>query len=217
MKRKTHNIKHVKKEKNKNFFMFHVSCFMQQAGFTILELIIVLAVFAIVISTTASIFISIIGQQKRISEEQELLNQTSYVVEYMTRPIMTAVKASTTTCLGAVGRLYLLTHKDMAAGVYQGIKFIASDNNCQEFFLDADGILKETKGATTTNILSSNFKINYARFIIDGDKAKSGSPVPPADTFHPRITISLSVETKNIQDKQKKIIQITVSKRDLNI
>ena len=62
----------------------------KSAGFTIIELIVVMAVFLFVIGAAISVFISIIQHQKRVLAEQQILNQISYVEEYMSKSLRTA-------------------------------------------------------------------------------------------------------------------------------
>jgi len=202
--------------------MFHVPCSMKQKGFSLIELVVVLSIFLIIISVTVDIFISMVQQQKRILEEQELLNQTSYVEEYMSKALRTAVKDINGSCLGTIGYVYLLTHcNNGTLQACNGVKFInQSDNNaCQEFFLDditnpANPSLKQIKnGSLAQNILSDKFKIKYARFIVDGDKTLHftfGS-----DLVQPRITILLDVQTQTGGILQEKIIQTTISQRNI--
>lgn len=216
MKHKTHNIKHIKKEEHKNCSMCYAPCFMKQKGVTLIELVVVLAVFMLIMGVTISIFISILQRQKSILGEQELLNQMSYAIEYMSRPIRTAQKDTTGSCLPSSGYIYFLTHYDSVAGSYGGIKFITKDNVCQEFFLTDNGILKEIKnGQASQNILSRKFKIKYVRFIINGNK--SLKIASQNDSVQPRITMVLDVQTPTDSGQQEKIIQTTISNVNLNI
>ena len=130
-------------------------------GVTLIELVVVLAVFMIIISVTVSIFISIIQHQKRILAQQEFLNQISYVAEYMSRSIRMAVKDTTGACLNGGPGLYSLKNYDASSGFYEGILFIANNGLCQDFTVDSiDGLLKESKNGVPAHgqhILSSKF------------------------------------------------------------
>ena len=190
---------------------------MKQKGVTIIELVVVLAIFAFIIATTVNIFISAIQQQRNALREQELLNQASYDIEYMSRMIRMVVNDTSGACLGGVyaGYDYLLTHYDNASGFYQGVRFISDDNNCYNFFLDTDGILKSQFQGNTYNILSrsqlNNFTIKYVRFVVNGNKILDGDP--PSNLLQPRITILINIQT---QTGQSKVFQTTVSQRNLN-
>lgn len=188
----------------------------KSSGVTIIELIVVLAIFLIIMSATVSIFLSIIQHQKRILIDQESLNQISYATEYISRSIRDSVVDETGSCIESSGNIYLLTHYNSLDGFYEGIKFISKDNTCQEFFLDIDGILKEVKDSQPwQNIISSKFNIKYVRFILNGDKTLSSAS--ENNTIQPRVTMVLNIEIQTDSGLQEKIIQTTISNRNLNI
>lgn len=171
----------------------------KQKGFTLIEVIVVMAVFLFVIGAAIIIFISIVQQQKRVLAEQQLLNQLSYAKEYMSKALRMAKAATTAsdfTCLPP-GYIYLLTRPyfdvDSGTTIYRGVKFInQSDSSalgtlvCQEFFLDdADPdrpVLKELKNNTNdfyaVGLTSNNMQMdvtNPIRFAINGqDGSVSG-------------------------------------------
>lgn len=206
------------KTKNSRFLsnsMSDTSYSIDQKGATLIELTVVLAVFFIIISATIGIFISIIQQQKKILSEQELLNQVNYAMENISRQSRTAVADSTGSCLGSsfINYYYLLTHYDSGAGFYNGIKFISYDNNCHEFFLDTDGVLKEIKNAgSPQNILSDKFEIKYARFIINGDKSLQGAS--QNSPISPRITFSLDIQMQELAGQKEEVFQTTIARRN---
>lgn len=190
-------------------------------GFTIVELIIVIAVFMFIIGAAISIFISIFQHQKRVLSEQEFINQISYVEEYMSKALRVAKVAQTsfdTECLGEsnAGYIYLLTRYDQALGTYRGIKFVnqtSTDTSgnplCQEFFLDnttdsSRPVLKELKNSSNDNdavaLTSSNLQINYIKFAINGSDGSSQGCVNTdqcgalvSDSVQPRVTILLNI------------------------
>lgn len=185
-------------------------------GFTLIELVVVLGLFMLVMGVTASMFISIVQHQKRILGQQEMVNQVSFVQEYVSRSLRGALPDTAGTCLAQDGvtykdYVYLLARFDAPAGFYQGIKFISPEGVCQELFLDGDGVLKEIKnGGGSQALVSSKFKIHYARFIINGNKntrAAAGSQVQP------RITMSINIQDPSYENSQEMIIQTTISHR----
>lgn len=183
----------------------------------------VLALFLIIMAVALSIFISMIQNQKRILEDQELINQTSYVSEYMSKALRMAEKDPTGTCLGAVGDTYVLTHCNSGlSGACNGVKFMdqSDADACIEFYWGQDGgtgpfLLKEIKnGAPNQNILSDKFLVKTTKFVINGDQ--SLRTASNQDYLQPRLTILMDIQTLNTQSPQEKIIQTTVSPRNLN-
>lgn len=202
----------------------------KETGFTLIELVVVMAIFLFVIGAAIAIFISIIQQQKRVLSEQELLNQVSYIEEYMSKSLRMAKKDTDNSC-SEQGYIYLLTRPDN--GFYRGIKFINQSNGiCQEFFLDnvtdpANPVLKELKDSTNDSdavaITSSNLEISFIRFGINGTDGcyGSGSDCPDGasedDSAQPRVTILLGIKTQGDSQNSARVIQTTVSQRNLNL
>ncbi len=191
---------------------------LYQNGFSLIELIVVLTITTLVIGTTTSIFVSMISNQNKILKEQELFSQISYAVENISRSLGGALRDKNGSCLGSTytGYSYVLTRFDSLSGFYQGVKFLNQDSVCQEFFIDTDSLLKEKKGSSLAQkILSDNFVVEYARFVIDGNKSlqfASGT-----DLIQHRVTFSLKVKISDSQGVQERIIQTTVSPLELNI
>ncbi|OGZ68364.1 MAG: hypothetical protein A3D44_01705 [Candidatus Staskawiczbacteria bacterium RIFCSPHIGHO2_02_FULL_42_22] len=195
-------------------FKFQIS--NSQNGYSLIELVVVLAIFLIILTASINVLIAVVQDQKRTLENQELLNQSSYVMEYMSKALKSAVQDPTGWCLGTTGYVYLLTHcNNGTQEACNGIKFInQSDGNaCQEFFLD-DSVnilnppLREVKtGGYAKNLLSEKFKVKYGRFIINGDRALHVASTN--DLIQPRVSILLDV--LNSKNEAEKIIQTTVS------
>jgi prepilin-type N-terminal cleavage/methylation domain-containing protein len=212
---------------NLKSFKFQFSNSKNIKGFTLVELIVVMAVFLLIIGTAIGIFISIVQDQRRILNEQELLNQTSYALEHMSKALRMAKKDTEGNCLGQdyIGYNYLLTRWDGTRGAYNGIKFInQSDNDaCQEFFLEyidsnhqeLGFVLKEIKKYNPAELdnpvllTSSKLKINSIGFNVIGASENDG--------VQPRITISLDIQVQGDSNQPRIKIQTTVSQRNLNV
>jgi len=236
-----------------------------QGGFTLIELIVVMAVFLFVIGAAIGIFLSIVKSQKQVLAEQQLINQISYVEEYMSKALrMAKTEEINEDCLVDYspgldhsdyhyGYVYLLTRRDSVTGQYNGIKFLNQSNEdsfgspaCQEFYLDADGILKEIKtffpyseeDGQAVALTPTSIKINNIKFVTNGLRANG---VSEQDVVQPRVTVSLNVSIPGDSQfvgtscsvngdclaggvcnathkcEPTKTIQITVSQRNLNV
>lgn len=188
---------------------------------SLVEVVVVLAIFLFVIDAVIGLFVVQVRQQKNVLKDQDVLNQIDYDLEYLSRAIRLAIKDSSG-CLSN-NLIYSLTHIDNAPGFYQGIKFFSTyDNACHDVYLDSDGILKELKSTNPSGlavpILAPNdfntFSIKYARFILDADPSLGSyppllNPTPP----QPRVTIAMSVLIPTDLGQKERIFQTTVSKR----
>jgi prepilin-type N-terminal cleavage/methylation domain-containing protein len=198
-----------------------ISNLKESGGYSLVELIVVLTIFLIVIAVSVSIFISIIQQQKRMLGEQELLNQISFTSEYVSKTLRMAVRDSSGTCLGTAGYIYQLTHcNNGAAQACNGVKFVnqLNNNSCDEIFLDTTNPANPTfseiqSSGTEQNLLSDQFNIKSALFVINGNKTLRLATINDAN--QPRITLLLDVQTPKSGIPQEKVVQTTVSERDI--
>lgn len=172
-------------------------------GFTLIELIVVMAVFLFIIGAALGVFISVIQNQKKVLSEQQLLSQISYIEEHMSKALRMAKMEpldGSDPCLidthGAgtdnPGYIYLLTRYDGATGFFKGIKFINQSGDsfgntiCQEFFLAGAGttadpyVLKELQNSNDDTkavaLTSPNLQINSIRFSINGSNGSAHIP-----------------------------------------
>jgi prepilin-type N-terminal cleavage/methylation domain-containing protein len=212
-------------------------------GFTLIELIVAMAIFLFVVAGAIGIFISIILHQKRVLAEQQLINQVSYVEEYMSKALRMATYDGNGRCLNENKGVYLLTHPN-SSGVFMGIKFLnQSDENslgeavCQEFYLNGSGtaedpyVLMEKKdSAEPVAITSQNLQldsVNPIRFAINGLDGSSincdnlngcgalDTVGPVENPVQPKVTILLNVKMPGDNQEPARTIQTTVSQRNL--
>ncbi len=164
-----------------------------------IEIVVAMGIFALLTGSLSSIFVQALQSQKKTLAIQDVLGQTSYILDYMSRAIRMAKKDIDGACITAK-----LNYQRTATG----IKFLNYDGICQEFFLDSgDFKLKESKAsASPVDLTSANLKINSFNINLSGESQD--------DTIQPKITLFLDIEGKN-QVKMK--IQTTVSQRNLDI
>jgi len=191
-------------------------------GVSLIEMLAAVAVFAITIGAISGIFISAVRSQRRILATQELLDQTSYVLEYMGRALRMARKESTATaecphvttdCLSSVDLNYENSGN-------QDLRFLNYTCTCQRFFLEAaTGRLKEHKdwtlvggspsGGTENYLTSDKLQINSLKFSLSGQSQ--------TDLFQPRVTIFSEILGRGAAGEQPKIqIQTSISQRPLD-
>ena len=211
-------------------------------GFTMVELIVVIAVFMLIISVAVVIFISIIENQRIILSRERLLSQVSYAVEYMSKALRMASKDTSGSCLVYTdvnynitdtfpGYIYLYTRPN---SYYEGIKFINESNNeaCQEFYLDQNNgrLIKEKRvnfpydqitDENSVALISDKFDINYLRFSINGTSGLEsdlifGASEDDSPPQQPRVTVIMGIQSSNDPLQSEIKIQTTISQRNLN-
>ncbi len=191
---------------------------MSSKGFTLVEILVVSVIFLLIIGVTSGLFVSLVRHQRRILAKQELLNQISYVMEYMSRALRMAKKElnctdfgnpSTCSCLTVEG--YEWNYEIAPEG--KGIRFInhSEDDVCQEFsWNEAEGQLEESKnGNPFVPLTSDKLQINFLKFNVSGGSG--------GDSLQPRVTIFLEIQVKGAGDQPKIQIQTTISQRNLDV
>jgi type II secretory pathway pseudopilin PulG len=178
-------------------------------AFTLIEMLVAMAAFSLVIGSIIGIFISAIRSQSEALISQKLLDDTSYIIEYMSRTIRMAQKeedaGGPTGCLSANGLNY------ESAG--NNIKFKNMYGDCQEFYLggtDNKQLIENRTGIVSITNLplnSDDLQITSLRFIIAGDALGQ----------QPKVTISLIIKPKTTTAKPEINIQTTIAQRNLNI
>jgi len=172
-------------------------------GFTLIEILVAVAIFSIVVAVAIGIFTTAMKSQRKILAQQELLDQTSYVMEYMSRALRMAKKDLTGDCLAATLN-YNLTYSAIIG--IRGIKFKNYNNDCQEFYLDDNGQLREVKNGVDLALTSPDFNVKIFKI--------SHSGWEQVDNIQPAVTIFLDIEGKEGSEIK---IQTTISQRNLDV
>lgn len=167
-------------------------------GFTLIETMVALAIFVIVGGAALNLLLYAALGQRNVLSKQGLVDQSSYVVEYLSRALRQAQKDTAGTCI-PIGSNYEV----LGGGV--GVKFLDANDDCRAIFLDG-GTLKETIGAATLPLFPDEIEVLEARFSVAGET--------DADTLQPRVTVSLRVRDAS---KNELTVQTTVSQRRYDI
>lgn len=168
-------------------------------GFTLVEMLVVVVIFSIVSISLTGVFMSSLKIQKYNLKQQQLLNQTSYFVEYMSRSIRMA-KKDNGSC-GAFGKNYQLTHSGA------GLKFKTYNDECWEFYREG-GNIKINKNGTAYDLTSNDLNIDSFVVSVIGDTGGQ----------QPKVTFSLNISANNIGGSKPFLkIKTSISQRNLNI
>ncbi|OGZ18128.1 MAG: hypothetical protein A2Z78_01370 [Candidatus Nealsonbacteria bacterium RBG_13_36_15] len=182
---------------------------MRKNGYTLIEVLVALTIFTVVIAAPTGFFVSALKGQQKVLASQEVYDNISYTLEYISRALRMARKDLTGSCI-TENMNYVTT----ADG--NGIKFKNYDGDCQEFYLDIeDNRLKETSDAKGVGIPLTARNIEVVSFTIEGEGTWSQD-----DGFQPKITLLLEIKGKRgalpeLQPIMK--IQTSVSQRQLDI
>lgn len=186
-------------------------------GFTIPELLVSLFIFSLVMVGAGGLLISSISSQRRSGAQQELMDQASFLAEYMSRALRQARKElvdSPSNCLTTAGRGF--NYELNLAG--DRIRFLNRDNLCQQFFLSETQIFEQTStSATAANfapqvaLTSHNLQVTRLAFFISGQGQQ--------DNLQARATFTLELKGKTLQAGSQPVTrtQTTVSQRKIDV
>ncbi|MFA5228267.1 MAG: type II secretion system protein [Candidatus Paceibacterota bacterium] len=176
-------------------------------GLTLIETLVSIVLFGIISTLLINIFIVSIRTQTRIIANQELVEQSTYALDYMANKIRMAVKDETGYCNGLISNYVTGTNS---------IRFISYDaaNSkyvCREFILEGNAVKERISSdetsvslGTPTPITSSSFNVSNLVFSLNGDDS----------THQPKITIAI---TMSKESSKELTVQTTISQRRLNI
>jgi len=184
---------------------------MKNKGLTLIELLVATVMMSLVIAAIVVIFTASIRGQIRNLASQELSDQTSYVVEYISRALRMAKKDSDGLCTGDASLNYIKTHSN------NGIKFLNYRDECQEFYwattTDTSKLVEEVGGGSAVDLTSDELEVVSFK-IGPNDSWDDG------DSLQPRVTMFFDIKSKasGIKASQQPeiIIQATVSQRNLD-
>ncbi|MFY9493319.1 MAG: type II secretion system protein [Minisyncoccia bacterium] len=161
------------------------------AGFTLVELIVAIAVFAATVTIASSIFVSSVGSQRKNINQQEVLDNARFVLETMGR----AIRQST-----------VLTCPDQAACTADTISLNHPVKGPVTYQLSNGQILE-----SGTALSSAGVVVERLSFTILGNSL--------TDNSQPRVVISVSLKnsspTPGVEDSID--LETTVTPRNLQI
>ncbi|MCX6790871.1 MAG: prepilin-type N-terminal cleavage/methylation domain-containing protein [Candidatus Gribaldobacteria bacterium] len=183
-------------------------------GFTLLELLIAMVIFSIIIIAFVALFLSAIKEQRKILNLNNLINSTSYSLEYMDRAIRMARKdvSANSECVGATaGYKYNFGTSTPAVT----LRFLTFDNKCWEFSKQGDQLvvkksndIKRSGLGAAETLTPIDLVVKTVSFEVLGDGQ--------AEDKQPKVTLNLIMNTKD-NPAQERIFQTTISQRNLNV
>ena len=181
---------------------------MLKKGMSLIELMVAITLLTIVISAAISLSVSLIHQERRSLATQNIMDNSSYFLEYGGRFIRMA-QEDDGSCITTAG----LNYENGADAT--SIRFLDYEDHCHEFLL-ADGQIKERVSSDNTSgslgslesavaITSPKATVSSLSFAINGDDA----------SHQPRVTIKFAIQNNAFQEASMDV-ETTISQRNLN-
>lgn len=176
-------------------------------GFTIPELLVAIALFSLITGAAVNLLVSAIDAQRRSLVGQNIVSQSSFVMEYMTRALRQAQKELADPpdgCLLA-GRGYNYEKTLTGEG---GIRFINAQGLCHEFYLDGGRVKEIIDEGSPENLTSDNFTVTQFSFVLLGESQ--------SDLLQPRLTLILAIGSASAVQFNLRL-QTSISQRNIDV
>jgi prepilin-type N-terminal cleavage/methylation domain-containing protein len=215
----------------KKFTTTHVSVndrsLLWQRGFTLIEMMVALALFTVVITIAVGAFLSLIGQSSQLQGEQKVMTSLNFALDSMTREIRTGTSyycATDVDAQGSVDESDLTLVKDCTGGV-DGMSFVEAGSSLSSGstggriaygFNSASGtIVRQIAANSAEAMTSSDVKITSMKFYVSGSKPQSDGGTPP-NSVQPTVTVLITAEDPDDTSKSY-TLETTVTQRQLDL
>jgi len=176
----------------------------KQKGVSLVEMLVAAVVFSIIFAASTGVFVSAVKIQKYNLNQHELLDQSAYAIEYISRALRMARTAENNLCISTGENYQVTVGKDR-------IKFVNYKGKCQEFYWDTSSKQIKVAGDEFTGnipLTSDKYTVNSLSFTLAGGVG--------GDDLQPRVTFFVDIESEILGDKPRIILQTTISQRNLD-
>jgi prepilin-type N-terminal cleavage/methylation domain-containing protein len=215
---------------------------LHNQGFTIIELIVAMGVFAVVSTIAVGSLLALIGNNEQLQNEQSVMTNLAFLVDSMSREIRTGTNyyctsfasltaagpnnifnnsnnpdailgTDTRDCAGPTGSHAVHGISIIEAG--DSITGVGSDRITYFFNADTGEILRRVGGDTAESIGSSDIYINEMRFTVTGSEGLDVSG--GSDSIQPAVTIFINASDRNDPAAKEFYLQTTITQRILDL
>ncbi|MEK7461953.1 MAG: type II secretion system protein [Patescibacteria group bacterium] len=218
--------------------------FRSQSGFTLIEMIVSLAIFGIVVTVSVGALLVLVGTNQRLQGEQRIMTNLSFALDSMTREIRTGsaywcFTSSNNNQYTNNGNLDSILNKtavlDCANGHgnnanawnFHGMAFLEGgdsisgtvDNRILYFYDKPNKTIYRRVGTTKQAIVSSEINVIDVDFFVTGSEDLNTDPASDTltDIKQPTVTIYIRA-SENADGSGKQFeVQTTVTQRTLDV
>ena len=184
---------------------------MKNRGYTLIEVLVSVAVFGVIIAGPTGLFVLSLRNQNMSLALGETIDNTSHAVEYISRALRMARKDRDGNCI-----TQNYNFENPSADTSK-IMFLNYQGCCQEFSLSGSQIMqRKSSDGTTANfdsgayLTSDDLAITNFQFLIVGEGQ--------ADNLQPRVTMIFHIAKDSAGTGLPAInVQTTVSQRNLDV
>jgi len=181
----------------------------KQAGFSLIELIVVLAIFSTVITVVVGSFLVMLQSQRAVLAEKDVAENARFALEYMARQmrVVNRYDASGGQPVGCVP-----VDTSFNSPTSSEIFFLSQADECLHFYIE-NGVAKFESDLGIQDITSpSEVYVDALRFSLRGETE--------SDSLQPRVTIAITAHGAGEAEwaaAASATVQTTVSVRNLDV
>ena len=177
----------------------------QKDGFTLMEMLVALAVFGVVVGIASGYFVSAISVQRDTLAIRPMVDEISFVAEYMSRALRPAQRSGDVACLSAAGIYYELISAET-------VRFIDRDERCREISYESIGrrVLERISTDNSEDFFGSFQPLTSPALDVQNLQFE----VPVSGARHAQVTFSMEVRPLGDAPVQPLRVQTTISQRE---
>lgn len=180
---------------------------MNTRAFTLIEAAISITIFSVVAVLLGQVLVTSVQNQVKITYTQTLLNETGFVLDYISKDLRMSKRADNSNCI---------TEGEIAEIITGGIRYLsydseADDYKCKQVFLNESTIKQQvssTDSAANFNaeVSLSSSSVSVNELIINIEEA--------TDNLKERISIKIKTENSQIDSGFPVLVQTSIAPRN---
>jgi prepilin-type N-terminal cleavage/methylation domain-containing protein len=218
-----------------------------QFGFTLVEMIVSLAVFSIVVTVSVGALLVLVGTNQQLQGEQSVMTNLSFALDSMTREIRTggAYYCESDSSNGSGSSIFngasnldgllksgqILRTQDCSNGNPSNLRFhglaiaeggdsITAGSERILYYFDSSEkkIFRRVGGGAAESIVSSGIVIEELDFFVTGTEPQSAAVGPATpNQIQPSVTIFIKATEKGAVTNKPYYLQTTITQRTLDV
>ena len=195
----------------------------QSAGFTLVEMIVSLALFSVVVTITVGALLSLIGSNDQLRGQQAVMTNLAFALDSMTREIRTGsyyhCPAATSTIATGIQESLGTTTRDCTPGA--GISFIEGGdsitgvvNRRVAYYLDGSQIMRRVGNGTPQSMTADGIHIAEMRWWVTGSRPLS---VGNTGGGLEQPTVTIFIDARESASGDPNYVQTTITQRALDL
>jgi prepilin-type N-terminal cleavage/methylation domain-containing protein len=193
-------------------------------GFTLVEMLVSLALFTIVATMSVGTLLILIGGNSRVVDEQASLTTLSFALDSMTREIRTGSEyyCGTVNQVTAAAVYNSATAvRNCTGGSDDGLSFREAGDSITggtgarriAYYFQGNTLWRKVGSGAPEAIVTNDIKINDARFVVTGATPLGTS----TDAVQPSVTITVEAQASSSDSVKVFTLQSTVTQRALDL